>query len=133
VAKELAPAVSIIMPAFNSEAYIAEAVESVLAQQGPPFELLIGNDASTDETMRAIEPFGSDPRVRVFDFPVNRGSAHVCNTLRGHARGRYVTPCDADDVMLAGCLCVQYQFLENHPDIGVCYGDILILDQILRK
>ena len=122
------PIVSVIMPAFNAERYVAEAVDSVLAQRFDDLELLITDDASTDGTAEAIARYAADPRVRIFRHDANRGAAATRNEQIAAARGRYVSPCDADDVMLPGHLRRLSEFLEGHPDVGVVYADILVLN-----
>jgi glycosyltransferase involved in cell wall biosynthesis len=86
--------VSVIMPAFNAARFIDEAIQSVLAQRPPAggFELLIGDDASTDATAAGLERYRGDSRVRLFRTPVTRGAAATRNALLRAARGEYVTP-----------------------------------------
>lgn len=114
--------ISVIMPAYNVVGFIAEAIESVLAQRGAEFELLIGDDASTDDTAKVIERYRSHPAVRIFRNPYNRGAAATRNALIRAARGTYLTPCDADDIMLSHNLSRQAAFLDAHPEVGVVYS-----------
>lgn len=119
--------VSVIMPAHNAGAFIGETIESVLAQEGVEFELLIADDASTDDTRDHLRRYEADPRVRLVFNDRNRGAAATRNALIRQARGSYITPCDADDLMLPGNLATQADFLDGHADIGVVYGDILVV------
>ena len=119
--------VSVIMPAYNAGPFIADAVESVLAQTGVDFELLVADDGSTDDTGAILARHAADPRVRLTRNPRTRGAAATRNALLRAARGRYVTPCDADDLLLPGNLSRQADYLDQHPEIGVVYANTLML------
>lgn len=121
------PKVSVIMPAHNAAPFIDETIASVLAQEGVDFELLIADDASTDGTRDRLQAYAGDHRVRLFFHESNRGSATTRNALIREARGIYITPCDADDLMLPDCLRSQAEFLDAHSEIGVVYGDVLVV------
>jgi len=118
--------VSVIMPAYNAEASIDQAIRSVLRQKKVPFELLIGDDASTDGTWERIQNYLSDSRIRAFCFRRNQGAALTGNWLIAEARGKYLSSCDADDVMLPGNLFVLSRILDRHPSVGVAYGDLFV-------
>ena len=75
------------MPAYNAAAFIDETVDSVLAQDGIDFELLIADDASTDDTRDRLKEYGRHERVRLFFNESNRGAAATRNTLIREARG----------------------------------------------
>lgn len=113
------PKISVLMPAYNAAPYIEEAIRSVLAQRGVMFELLIGDDASTDETWQRIQMFSVDPRIRAWKFERRSGSAAVWNRLIPRARGRYLSICDADDRLLPGNLRILSRVLDRSPRIGV--------------
>ena len=83
------PVVSVLMPAFNAEKYIAKAIESVLQQSFSNFELIIINDGSTDHTSRIIDQF-QDKRISKIDLAENQGLVKVRNQLVAAARGRYI-------------------------------------------
>lgn len=121
------PKVSVIMPARNAGTFIDETIDSVLAQDGVDLELLITDDASTDDTRERLQPYGRHPRVYLSFNESSRGAATTRNALIRQARGGYVTPCDADDLMLPGSLQVQAEFLDTHADVGVVYGDTLMV------
>lgn len=120
--------VSVIMPAYNAECYIEEAIHSVLAQRQVAFELLIMNDASTDHTLRSIRKFRSHPNIRLWNNRRRQGAANTRNRLVSHARGKYLVPCDADDLMLDGALLRFFCVLEKNPHFGAVYADIIILE-----
>jgi glycosyltransferase involved in cell wall biosynthesis len=113
------------MPAFNAEKYVQEAIESVLSQRFDRYELLVADDCSTDRTGTIIRTYARHPRVRVLSNARTDGAAVTRNRLIREAKGMYITPCDADDIMLPGNLRRLSEFLDHHPEIGVVYADIL--------
>ena len=119
--------VSVIMPAYNAGPFVAGAIDSVLAQTGVSFEVLVCDDASSDGTGAILDRYRSDDRVRLFRNVENRGAAATRNALIGGARGAYVTPCDADDLLLAGNLSRLSAYLDANPDIGAVYSSVLSL------
>lgn len=114
------------MPAYNAETSIDKAIRSVLAQKGVLLELLIGDDASRDATWERIKHYRLDPRVRAFRFRRNRGETVTRNRLIAEARGRYISSCDADDILLPGNLSVLARILDKKSTVGVAYGDLLV-------
>lgn len=120
--------VSVTMPAYNAARYIKEAIESVLAQDYNPFELLIADDASIDDTFGIIQRYRRHPKVRIFTHQKNLGVGAARNRLIRLARGQYITPCDADDLMLSGNLKRLSEFLDLHPRFGVVYANVLALE-----
>ncbi len=124
--------VSVLMPAYNANVFIREAIQSVLTQKGVTFELLICDDGSTDETRATLKSFGRDPRVRLFQFRRNCGAAKARNKLLSVARGKYISICDADDQLLFGNLFVFSRFLDRNPKVGVIYGDWFVQSRSRR-
>lgn len=118
------PRVSVIMPAYNVARFIDEAIRSVLAQERVSFELLIADDASTDRTWQRIARYLEDRRVRAWRLRSRQGAAAARNFLIARARGRYISICDADDVMLPGNLAHSARIVEDNPEVGVVYGDV---------
>ena len=114
----MTPLVSIIIPVYNGETYIAEAVESALVQDYPSKEVIVVNDGSTDGTMEVLRQFGGS--IRVVD-QANGGPPRARNAGLAAARGEYVAFLDADDVWLQGKLAAQVAHMEGHPDVGTCY------------
>jgi glycosyltransferase involved in cell wall biosynthesis len=123
----LPPTVSVIMPAYNVARYIRDAIDSVMAQRFQPFELLVADDASSDGTGAIVEEYAGRPGIRVFHNSRNLGAAATRNYLLREARGHYITPCDGDDILLPGNLRRLSTFLDDHPDVGVVYADLLSL------
>ena len=111
------PAITVLMPAYNAEKNIAEAISSVLDQTFSDFELVIVNDGSTDATEQIIRSF-SDSRI-VLISQENKGVAAALNTGLNHAKARYVARFDADDVCFLDRLNTQYTFMESNPQYGI--------------
>jgi glycosyltransferase involved in cell wall biosynthesis len=124
------PLVSVIMPVYNAERYLDEAVASVLGQTYGELELIMVDDASTDGSLAAARRWQErDPRVRVFANGENLGVARTRNIAMSHARGSYVAPLDNDDAAHPERLALQVAFLEAHPDHGLVGSDIEIMDE----
>ncbi len=108
------PLVSVIMPSYNSERHIAEAIASVQAQTLPDWELLVSDDCSTDSTREVVAGIAEgDPRVRLFPLEENGGAAAARNNSLAHARGRYVAYLDSDDLWLPEKLERQLAFMRE--------------------
>lgn len=88
--------VSIVVPAYNAEKYIADAIESVLRQTYPYFELIIVDDASTDRTAEVVQSF-SDQRIKLIRHASNKGPGAARNTAIEAASGKWMAVLDADD------------------------------------
>lgn len=121
------PIVSVTMPVYNAARYIRETIESLLAQTFTSFEIVIVNDASQDESESIIHSF-QDPRIRYFTNEVNSGIVATRNRCVQEARGKYIAILDNDDIALPDRLEKQVQFLEQHPDFGVCGSFWEIID-----
>jgi glycosyltransferase involved in cell wall biosynthesis len=119
--------VTVAMPAYNAAEYIGEAIDSVLAQNFASFELVVVDDASQDDTWKLLKLYSKHPQVRLFRNRRNIGAGATRNRLTTLARGEYITPCDADDLLLRGALKRFSQYLDKHASVGVVYGDILEL------
>lgn len=88
--------VSVILPAYNAERYVGEAIESVLKQSYPYFEIMIVNDASQDRTEEVVKSF-DDKRINLINHSLNSGPGAARNTAINAARGRWIAILDADD------------------------------------
>ena len=111
--------VSVVMPACDEEAFVAEAVRSVLAQTYDRFELIVVDDGSADRTASIAAAF---PGVRMVRRASRGVPAAARNSGLALARGEYWTIFDADDVMPPERLACQVGFLEDHPAIGLTLG-----------
>jgi glycosyltransferase involved in cell wall biosynthesis len=110
------PKISVLMPVYNGERYIREAVESVLDQTFGDFELLALDDGSTDKSAAILREYEArDGRVRVFSRE-NRGLVLTLNELIAKARGHYLARMDADDICLPPRFEKQLEFLDSHRE-----------------
>ncbi|MGD7037002.1 glycosyltransferase family 2 protein [Methylotuvimicrobium buryatense] len=110
--------ISVVIPAFNAEAFIHKAIDSVLTQYYSHFELIVVNDGSTDNTEKIIQNY-SDTRIRLISQR-NGGLSHARNTGIQSSQGNYIAFLDADDYWLPEKLSQQIDFLQKNPDIGFC-------------
>jgi teichuronic acid biosynthesis glycosyltransferase TuaG len=107
--------VSIIMPAFNSSAYIRQSVNSVLKQSFQGWELLVVDGGSTDQTLSIIRDFEvADSRIRLINNLNDRGPAHARAEGISHAKGAYIAFLDADDLWLPEKLALQIEFMSKN-------------------
>jgi glycosyltransferase involved in cell wall biosynthesis len=109
--------VSVIIPAYNCGRFVADAIESVLAQGRADIEVLVVDDGSTDDTAEVVARYGD---AVTLIRQRNAGAAVARNTGIRVARGRYIAFLDADDVWLPGKIEAQLAHLERHPDVSLC-------------
>ena len=122
-----APQISVIMPVYNGEKYLKEAIESILDQTFRDFEFIIINDGSTDKTAEIIKSF-NDARIQL----INQKNAGIILSLnRGisESRGKYIARMDADDISLPERLEKEYRFLEQNPKYGIVGTTFLIINK----
>ncbi len=118
--------VSVIIPMYNAEPYMKDAVLCVLNQTYGEYELLIINDGSTDASMDICQRF-ADPRIRILTQR-NRGLAGARNAGIRHARGRYLAFLDADDLWDREKLERHVEHLNKNPDVGISYSQSVLMD-----
>jgi len=115
------PIVSILMPVYNAEKYLREAVESILTQTLSDFELIILNDGSSDASHSILSEYqAKDARIVYRNFTQNRGLPSVLNDGMKMARGKYIARMDQDDISLPTRLQEQVSWMESHPELDVC-------------
>jgi glycosyltransferase involved in cell wall biosynthesis len=114
-----APTISVVVPAHNEERYVAEALDSVLAQTRVPQEVIVVDDGSTDATAEAVRRYGEQVRLIQQE---NRGCPGAFDTGFREARGDFVALCPADDVWEPHKLEWQQQALADHPEVDVIFG-----------
>ena len=110
--------VTVIMPTYNAEKYLREAVDSILGQTFTDFELLVIDDSSTDGT-RAILKSYNDARLNIIEGPC-KGISAALNVGLDLAEGEYIARMDADDIAMPRRLEKQTLFLDVHPEVGLC-------------
>jgi glycosyltransferase involved in cell wall biosynthesis len=118
--------ISVIIPAYNSEAYLTEAIESVLAQTFPGLELIVVDDGSTDGTATVAHRF-SDPRVK-YHYQPNRGPSAARNRGIRLSVGEFLCFLDADDLLEPAKLEKQLDYLLARPDSEIVFCDWLSVD-----
>lgn len=122
------PLVSVVMPAYNGEKYIKEAIDSVLNQTYCNFELIIVEDKSTDNTLSIIQEFKSS-KIKVYLNNENRGIAYSTNRAISKSKGKYIALLDDDDIALSRRLEWQVTFLEEHEEIDILGGRSALIDK----
>ena len=123
--------VSIIMPLYNSQDYIKEAISSVLNQSYIDFELIIINDGSTDRSVEIIYSFDDD-RI-VFLSQNNRGVSSARNRGLDICSGEFITFLDSDDILPPHSLSKRVEYLERHKNVDLVDGTISIQNKNLTK
>jgi len=125
------PRVSVIMPVYNVRNYVAEAVESVLAQTFPNFELLVIDDGGSDDSIDIVRTY-RDARIRIIT-QANLGLAGARNTGIAHAKGEYIALLDSDDRWLKDKLALHVIHLDTNPDVGLSYSGSRLIDASGRQ
>ena len=124
------PEISVVLPVYNGERFVGEAIDSILAQTAPDFELIVINDGSKDRTRDIIDAFANrDSRVVPQHQTVNKGFVEALNAGCRAARGRFIARMDADDVSVPDRFARQVEYLRAHPDVGVLGGGFQLIDQ----
>lgn len=113
------PRVSILMPVYNNELYVAEAIESMLNQTFGDFELIVLDDCSSDNSQDVVESF-TDNRIIYHRNEKNLGLANNLNVGLDLAKGEFIARMDGDDISLPTRLETQVNFLDLHSDIDLC-------------
>lgn len=119
--KKEQPLISVITPAYNSERFIGDTIDSVLQQTYPNWEMIIVDDCSTDNTRKIVEDYQKrDKRIKLFTLEENSGSAVARNKAMELAAGRYIAFLDSDDRWLPEKLEKQFAFMKE-KEIGFSF------------
>lgn len=113
------PQVSVIIPTYNCEQYLAEAINSVLAQTYQNFEIIVVDDGSTDQTAKLLQSYGN--RIRAI-HQQNQGVALARNHGIQQAQGEWIAFLDADDIFLPNKLAAQIALADEFPDLGIIHS-----------
>jgi glycosyltransferase involved in cell wall biosynthesis len=127
--------VSVVMPVFNAENYIADAIGSILSQTYPFFELIIVDDCGMDRSMEVVNQF-KDKRIRVIQNDTNKGITYSRNRAIKECKGKYIAIMDDDDVAFPKRFEKQVAYLDAHTDIDVIGGGVEAIDgegKIIRE
>ena len=123
------PFVSIIMPVYNDESYVSEAIESILSQSYTNFEFIIIDDGSNDNTKVTIRAYAKrDERIIFLENRENLGICETLNRAIQYAQGSYIVRMDSDDISEKHRIETQLWFLMDHPDIGIVGSSIRLID-----
>ena len=121
--------VTIAIPIYNAEEYLAFAIQSVINQTFKNWELLLMEDGSTDSSCAIAEEFAQkDSRIAVLKDGENKGLVYRLNQSIALARGELYARMDADDIMYVTRIKEQVEFMESHPEIDVCGTSIMTID-----
>lgn len=128
-ASDHAPAISVVMAAFNVEKHLCSAIESILDQTFRDFEFIIVDDGSQDGTWEIVQEYASrDPRVRSLRNERNRGFPASLNRGLKAARSEWIARMDADDIACPERLARQMAFLAEHPAVDVLGAGTILLE-----
>lgn len=123
------PKVTVLMSVYNSEQYLAEAVESILAQTFIDFEFLIIDDGSKDDSLKMLKKYAvNDSRIRLISRP-NKGLVASLNEGIEKARGTYLARMDSDDISIKDRLEKEVAFLDSHQNIDLVGSNYTIMDE----
>lgn len=122
------PELSIIMPLYNTEMYVAQAIQSLLSQTYTDFELIIVDDGSTDKSLEIVKSF-KDSRIKIMRNQQNQGIVFSRNRGLKEAVGEYIAPFDSDDIAMPDKFRKQIDFLKTHPDFGLIGSWIKMIDE----
>lgn len=110
--------VSVIMPVYNAERYVASAIESILNQTFTDFEFIIINDGSSYSTAEIVKCY-NDERIVFINNSENQGIVKVLNQGLALCKGMYIARMDSDDISLPQRFEKQVAYLDSHPDVGI--------------
>lgn len=122
--------ISVMMPAYNAEKYIAAALDSILEQCYPHIQIVVADDASTDSTPSIIRNYAEryPDKIKAILNAQNVGVTRNCNIALSQCDGQYISLFAGDDIMLPGKLSRQVELMENDPDCVLCYHPVEIFD-----
>jgi hypothetical protein len=118
----------VVIPAYNSAQYLPETIESVLSQSWQDFEIIIVDDGSTDNTPDVVAAFNSN-KIRYIRQENSGGPSSPRNVGIHHARGKYISLFDSDDIMSRNKLGAAVSFLEQYPDLGLLFANFVVCNE----
>lgn len=116
------PKVSVVMPVYNGEAYLGDAIQSIVDQTFKDWEFIIVNEfGSNEETVAILRDYAAhDTRIRIIQNKERLRIAESLNVGLREAKGQYIARMDADDIAGPNRLSIQVKYLDKHPDIDIC-------------
>ena len=122
--------ISVIMPVYNAEKFLLQAIDSILQQSFADFEFLICDDCSSDNSPAILQQAAAaDARIKIFRNKKNSGVTCSLNRLLQEASAPLIARMDADDIAMPKRLELQFEFMQNHPATAVAGGDLEIIDE----
>jgi len=117
--------VTVLIPLYNRAQYIRDTIESVLCQDYSPLELIVIDDGSTDGSDLLVEGYARQRKLTLLRHPgrVNKGQSAALNLGLTHAKGEFIAILDSDDLFMPGKLSAQVAYLQEHPEVGLVYGN----------
>jgi glycosyltransferase involved in cell wall biosynthesis len=122
------PLVSIVITSYNYAHYLPLAIDSALGQDYAPLEVLVLDNASTDDTPAVLERYAADPRFRAVRNETNIGLTQNHNKGLVEARGEYILFLSADDALTPGCIARAMRYYDEHPDVDLIYASAYFMD-----
>lgn len=122
------PRVSVLMTIYNAGPYLRPAIDSLIAQAFPAWELIAVENGSTDQSMSVLKSY-SDPRVCIFPLEKNIGRTPALRLAFEQARGEYIAILDADDISSPDRFAQQVAFLDQHPDVALVASWAQLIDE----
>lgn len=128
------PKVTIVLPTYNGSVFINDAIKSCIDQTFHSWELIIVDDASTDNTAEIAARYaGRDSRIRVYRHAENGKLPKALNTGFEHAHGTYLTWTSDDNLYKPEAIALLVQYLEDHPEVDIVYSDYTVIDESSRS
>jgi len=125
--------ITVVMPVFNRDDFLLEAIESLFAQEYVHYDLIIVDDGSTNPKIREIlDKFTDHPQCRIFCLERHRGQSCAINIGAQKAKGPYLCRLDSDDKLLPNALTVLNQYINQNPHISYFYSSRFVIDENSR-
>jgi glycosyltransferase involved in cell wall biosynthesis len=125
-----APLVSVAIVTYNQKAFLAECIESILAQDYPNIEIVVADDCSSDGTQEMLQRYSQEwpGMFKLALATVNQGITRNSNAALRACNGKYIAWMGGDDLMLPGKLSKQVGYMEQHPSCTICYHDLDVFE-----
>ena len=124
------PLVSVLITTFNHEKFINDCINSVVAQDYPNVEIIVGDDASLDSTQEVLKSIDSNNpgRIKLLLSEVNEGVTKNCNRLLRESKGKYICFIGGDDLIFPTKVSCQVEYLELNPNCNMCFHNMEAFD-----
>ena len=126
------PLFSIIMPNYNKARFIKESIESVLVQTYRHWELVIVDDASTDDSVEVINTFLPNNKIKLIQIKTNKGVGYAARTAVEQSSGEIIGTLDSDDILVEDALMIMVNEYQTHPEYGLIYSNHYKTDNNLK-